>query len=749
MADDEHVKQTFFSAIELDRAERELFLRRACGDDPELRSEVLALLECHDRGDDFLETPVLNVSAGEIAENLIESEAASAVGRLVGVYRIESEIGRGGMGSVYLAARADQEFTKHVAIKLLRRGTENESVVRRFKQERQVLADLEHPHIARLIDGGTSENGLPYLVMEYVAGRPIDKFCDEHRLSTTERLILFRQVCAAVEFAHEHAIIHRDLKPGNIHVNDKGVPKLLDFGIAKSSKGNLNADSTATAFRLMTPEYASPEQMRGDTVGKPSDIYSLGVVLYQLISGRRPYDLDKKSPFQIVQAICEEMPAAPSSIPRSVEQVPSPRMSGELDQIVLKALRKEPEHRYGSVREFSDDIGRLLEGLPVNIRREPLRYRAAKFYARHRAAVLSLFAASLVLLVAGLSFGIWNRAKADKPSPAEQKATAVRMLAVDDRSRGGTENPEARELYLKAEELWQKRTSAGLNLAANIFQEAVDKDPDFALAYSGLANCYILLGVWGMVERQDAFHRAKPAAIRSIEAAPGIPEGHLSLAMIHWLNEYDWPAADAEFKKAVQLGPTYSRAPHWYGLFLAEMGRFEEALTAEKRAAELEPESVPVKADLARVLYYARRYDQALAQYRGVIKTYPAYDGFYAELSELYEATGMIEEFVTVFERLYGSHLPELRNAYRKGGMQGYWRMQASLAEQSTSSQASYRRAETYAQLGQQDRAIDLIEQAIAEKEHRISQLKVNPRFDVLRSHPRFIAILKRMRLDS
>lgn len=750
MVDGERLKRVFSDAIELDAAERSTFVRAACGADLELREEVVSLLEVYDRRDDRLDGHALSVSATEFAEQVLESEEATAIGRLVGAYRIENEIGRGGMGSVYLAGRADQMFTKHVAIKLLRRGTENESVVRRFEKERQVLADLEHPNIARLIDGGTTENGLPYFVMEYVAGLPVDKFCDERKLSTSERLLLFRQVCSAVEFAHERSIIHRDLKPANIHVNDKGVPKLLDFGIAKSSNGSVGTDSTATAFRLMTPEYASPEQMRGDHVGKATDIYSLGVVLYQLITGRRPYELTRKSPLEIVKAICEDPPIAPSSVPRTIEYAVPAKMAGELDKIILKALQKEPGYRYASVLEFSDDIGRLLEGLPVKARSTPIAHRMVTFYRRNRIAALSVLAASLVLSVALFSLNRWNRDKTVSPSPPAPAhgARPVRAVSVDDPTKGGTNNAEAKDLYLRAQELWQARTISALKRAFSIFQQAIDKDPNFALAYSGLSNSYFLLSVWGAIPPHRAFPHAKAASLRAIELAPSIAEGHLSLAMVYWLYEFDWPAADVEFKKAIELDPTYGRAPHWYGLYLAEMGRFDEALAAENRAVELEPESVPVKADLARVLYYARRYDEALARYRTIMRTDPGFDAFYIELAELYEATGMMEDYFALLVKLDGRRQPELVSAYRQGGIREYWQTRLRALKSPTQPASGYGAAEIYAQVGMHEWAIAALEIPIAERDHRIAQLKVNPRFDPLRSDPRFIALLKRLGLE-
>ncbi len=336
------------------------------------------------------------------------------------------------MGAVYLAVRDDGQFQKRVAIKLLRRGLENAALVRRFHHERQILADLEHPNIARLLDGGTTENGLPYFVMEYVEGLPVNRYCEEQNVALDERLKLFRQICAAVEFAHEHAIIHRDLKPGNILVTQAGTPKLLDFGIAKTAVQTGAVASRGTTLRLMTPEYASPEQMRGERVTKSTDIYSLGVLLYELIAGRRPYIFDSKSPYEIALAICENEPLAPSRLrvePSANSRLtltqrtnqPKPKTiphAGDLDNIVLKALRKEPERRYLSVKDFAEDIRRHLAGLPIIARKEQRFSRGVKFLKRHRVSVVLTTVVAILCLLLGLSLGTLTTGTQDKKSLA-------------------------------------------------------------------------------------------------------------------------------------------------------------------------------------------------------------------------------------------------------------------------------------------------------------------------------------------
>ena len=338
------------------------FLDQACAGDPELRSDVEALLASDENASEFLAAPAMQLAQRPATEASAEYWA----GRRLGPYQVLREIGHGGMGTVYLAERADGQYRKQVAIKLVSPHLGTEEVLRRFRNERQVEASLDHPNIARLLDGGTTEDGLPYLVMEYVEGMRIDRWCDSRKLPVRDRLKLFRQVCAAVQSAHEREIIHRDLKPGNILVTAEGTPKLLDFGIAKVLNRDLSdAAETTIGAGPMTPEYASPEQVRGERVGPASDIYALGVVLYQLLTGQLPYTVQGGDLRTMARVICEQEPIKPSvAIQRKKEEpggkgaidreatsearseTPTGlrrRLAGDLDNIVLKALRKEAE----------------------------------------------------------------------------------------------------------------------------------------------------------------------------------------------------------------------------------------------------------------------------------------------------------------------------------------------------------------------------------------------------------------------
>jgi eukaryotic-like serine/threonine-protein kinase len=393
----QQIKAIVAGALETSPERRSEFVKEECGSDEELLREVESLLD--------QTTGSLEEFAQGTTDSLRRQMSILVPDQRVGTYRILRELGRGGMGAVYLAERADGAFEKQVAIKVLKRGTDTDEVLRRFSGERQILARLTHPNIAALLDAGTTENDLPYFVMEYVDGRPITKYADEHKLSVTDRLKLFREVCSAVSYAHQHLVIHRDLKPTNVLVTSNGGIKLLDFGIAKLLDES-TPEVTVAAQRRMTPEYASPEQVRGDPVTTVSDVYSLGVLLYELLTGGRPYKLKTRSAEEVTKAICEQNPDRPSTaVTRSIAENGVERIQrqlrGDLDNIVLKALRKEPERRYASVDQFSADIRRYLEGLPVRARKDTVGYRAGKFVKRHKIGV-----AAVALIMSILAVGI-------------------------------------------------------------------------------------------------------------------------------------------------------------------------------------------------------------------------------------------------------------------------------------------------------------------------------------------------------
>lgn len=416
------VRGIFDSALEYNPSDRSRFVESACGGDQGLLEEVRAMLG----------------SAADTDAGLLNGDAPGAglqdiaagdimVGKTVGPYKLLRRVASGGMGSVYAAARTDHEFQKIVAIKIVKPGMGSEDILRRFRTERQVLASLEHPNIARLLDGGTTDEGVPYLVMEYVEGTPIDDYCDAHKLSITKRLELFLPVCSAVQYAHQNLVVHRDLKPNNILVTADGTPKLLDFGIAKLLKPEYNSGTlamTRAAMGPMTPEYASPEQVRGEPITTASDVYALGVMLYNLLSGHPPYVIGNYTLYAIQQAICDTEPERPSVAACKTEDVPADdgtdhhltpesvsvtrdgkpdklrkRLSGDLDMIVLTALRKEANRRYASAERLGEDIRRHLTGLPVSARPDTWSYRIGKFAVRHKVG----FAATVLVLLSLIS----------------------------------------------------------------------------------------------------------------------------------------------------------------------------------------------------------------------------------------------------------------------------------------------------------------------------------------------------------
>jgi len=516
----QQVKQILEEALERDSAARSRYLDEACAPGTDVRRDVDALLAFEDEADGFLTEPAFDLH-GDRAETPFE-------GRMIDRYRLVRQIGTGGMGRVYLAERADSTFEQRVAVKILKRGLDTEEIVGRFRRERQILADLEHPNIARILDGGTTDDGLPYLVAEYVEGTPIDRYCEHHDLSVRGRLELFCQVCDAVQFAHQNFVVHRDLKAGNILVTDAGVPKLLDFGIAKIlSPDEDDLYRTRLGSHFVTREVASPEQLRGERITTATDVYSLGVLLYTLLTGKNPHTAGGTSRDAVERAVTEDLPDRPSlAAPAALRKT----LRGDLDNILLKALRKEPERRYGTPRELADDIERYLEERPVEASGDAWSYRFPKLLKRYKLAAaaigvfLLLVAVFTIVAVSLLSQTARERQRAERvssfleeiltlPDPVRSKGATFTVREALDAGRekilqGLNEEPE-----LKAELMdTMARVYSSLGLyddARELFEKALairrrvlgDGDVLVTETFYGLAGAHRALGDYDTAER--------------------------------------------------------------------------------------------------------------------------------------------------------------------------------------------------------------------------------------------------------
>ncbi len=444
----EKVKDVFTAALELPAAERASFLAESCGADEALREEVDSLLAAHEEPKNVLEQNTYDLASQ------LQTNGNKYLGKRFGAYSILREIGRGGMGSVFLAERADGEFEQQVALKIIRQSFADGELERHFRRERQILASLNHPNIAKLIDGGVSETGELFLAMEFVEGEPLIAFAEHYQLTIEDRLRLFLKICHAVSFAHQNLVIHRDLKPSNILVTQDGAPKLLDFGLAKlaeqSARASLvslkGAEQTQTDFRAFTPAYASPEQILGKSVTTTSDVFSLGVILYELLTSEKPFQFEGKSLEEIIKTVSTGEASLPSRVVRSQEPEGAGherQLRGDLDNITLKALQKDPPRRYQSVAEFANDIERHLEHLPISARPNTVAYRASRFYQRNKIAV-SAAALVIVALITGLAIALREYSNARRENA---KAEAVNTYLQKMLRAPNSQSGDARKAY--------------------------------------------------------------------------------------------------------------------------------------------------------------------------------------------------------------------------------------------------------------------------------------------------------------
>ncbi len=604
-------------AIELPEDERAAFVRETCGDDTDLASEVWSLLDSHVADPGFLEEPLARLG---------DEEPSATEEARIGPYRLVRALGRGGMGEVYLAEREGDDFRQTVAVKLIRRGLDSPEVLERFRQERRILARLRHPNIAGLLDGGTTNDGVPYVVMEYVDGRRLDRYCDEAGLDVTARLELVLSICAAVQHAHRSLVVHRDLKPGNVLVDAEGRPKLLDFGIGKllDPWDDTEALLTRTGVRLLTPEYASPEQLRGQPVSTSSDVFSLGVITYELLTGIHPWVDAGSDPFALDEAIKSGPPRRPSEAVSTAfgpDQDTATRrrraLTGDLDTILLKALRPEPDRRYVSVEALADDLRRYLDERPVRARPDTFGYRTGKFMRRNRGAVVAAGAALLTLMASTVVVGLQNRRiveESERVTAERDKALTTQGLLLEMFGAVGPEQLEGGEVTARA------------LLDAQAERLSVhDDDPELqAQIQYVLADGYQRLGLI-----DDATSLAEAALDTRRELfGDEHPDVAQSLNLLGWIRREEGNADEAEslLRASIQAwrnrGPSgrsaLSKALNDLGVLLNDR-RDPEAITVLEEALAIRREafgplhrSVGITANnLAAGLWRAERRDEA------------------------------------------------------------------------------------------------------------------------------------------
>jgi tetratricopeptide (TPR) repeat protein/tRNA A-37 threonylcarbamoyl transferase component Bud32 len=583
------IREVFAEAHRLPSGARSAYLDSACSGDNELRKEVASLVAALEKADDVFQ-PIPH-SLISTASN--EETPGRLIGTLLGSYRIVRQIGSGGMGEVYEAIRDDGRFQRRVAVKFIRSTLARGEMIRRFEAERSLLAALQHPNIAQLIDAGTTDDGLPYLIMEYVDGVRIDEFCDVHQLSIAERLRLFRVVCAAVQFAHQRLVVHRDIKPGNILVTVDGSPKLLDFGIAKLLREDgAPGEKTQTGLEFMTPDYASPEQLRGEHATTVSDVYALGMLLYKLLTGQKPYEFRSALPFDMSQTILNAEPTRPSvkAVTITVAGTPAARvrraLSGDVDAIVLMALRKEPDRRYRAAQDISDDIGRYLEHHPVTARRGEARYRAGKFIRRHRTASIAMVFVALTL-IGGVGGVVWQ---------AEQ-AQRERDIARIEVTKAKRINEFLQQMIAESDFHWYNHGKGPGTTAIDILNAASDRlendlqdEPEVkAELHRTIGNTYLALGK----SEKAVHHFAASLLLRQASSAAKNhelmeSEYYLAGAYLQLSSSVDAAADSAEFHYR-RVIDNLSRTPERGDVYLPYAYQdFAGMLVREQRLAEAE-----------------------------------------------------------------------------------------------------------------------------------------------------------------
>ena len=654
----ERLQSLFGQAVLLEDQKRQQFLDEVCGDDQDLRRELEALLEA-DRDPGRITSFALNAEFNyELDDKL--------VGTTIDAWELAERIGTGGMGSVFLARRVDGSYEQDVALKIVKKGMDTERVVRRFEMERQILARLEHPNIARLIDGGVTRDGRPYLVMEYIDGLPITEYCDRNQLNLDERVTLFQVACNAVHYAHRSLIVHRDLKPSNIIVTADGVPKLLDFGIAKLLDDTGEMELTRTGRPLHTPAYAAPEQLANGVITTATDVYALGVILYELLSGRRPFEV-RRTPQEFRERVLSDGPARPSTV---ITQIPADtdgdaettvpeelgrlrrtpverlrrQLRGDLDTICLMALKKEPEDRYASADQVAADLGRHLQGLPVVARPDSVSYRIGKFIRRHRFG--TGVTAAVVLAFVGLTSFYTTRLAAERDLALDEQRKASEVVDFVTGLFTVSHPEEARGESVSAREL----LDAG---AEQIRTELAGRPGVQASMMRVLGEVYHSLGVPAEAETLVADALARQTGIYG-ERHAEVATSKLMLGIIYQdASRYD--EADALLQQALDTRRQLFGEPHREVMeALSVRAYFEETVGNYERATELHENALA----MGRALFDTD--DEFLAE--AMVKL----AGIYRILDRLEEAEPLLRDALAMQDRMYGGEHPESDSTKRQ-----------------------------------------------------------------------------------
>jgi serine/threonine protein kinase/tetratricopeptide (TPR) repeat protein len=853
------VNDLFQSAVERAPEERAAFLDEACQDDDGLRREVGSLLTSYESAENFIELP-----AFEVAPELVTNDKTGAlVGKLIGHYRIESLIGVGGMGEVYLAR--DERLGRKAALKLLPdRLTTDETQLSRFKNEARTASALNHPNILTVYEID-AEGNRQFIATEFIEGITVRASLASGRIKPHAALEIAVQVASALAAAHEAGVVHRDIKPENIMLRPDGYVKVLDFGIAKLTEQAASDDHTVETTAVLqtrpglvlgTAHYMSPEQARGQTVDARSDIWSLGVVLYEMVGGSPPFR--GETPSDCIASILTTEPPPLSGV--------LPDVPIKLESILQKTLRKNSDERYQTIKEMLADL-RVLKGeLEAKSSLPHTKARAesivGKIKRHKRGMLLTLGAAILAVVVVAYSFffvapaplpneksiavlpfenlseeksnayfadGIQDeiltrlskiadlkviartstqryKNTSQKPSEIAKQLGVANLLegsvqktndqvrvnvqlitAANDthlwaetydrkltdifvvesdiattiaktlqaRLTGAektaivkrpTANPEAYELYLKGRFFWNKRTAADLRKAIDYFNQALNKDPSYALAYAGLTDAYLVLSQYGAASPADSFPQAIAAAKKAIELDDTLAEAHTSLACSLAYYDFDFEQSLKEFQRAIELNPNYATAHHWLSNgVLSALGQFERAIAEGKRAVELDPLSLIIHTDLGQDLYYARRYDEAIAQLRKTIEMDPRFYFAHWALGTALQMKGQLSDAVAEYSKAVElnddpSVLALLGQAYARAGQRDEaQKILVRLTEEAKSRYVqAYSFALMYLALGDKERAIDEMERAYRERDANVAQIKTDPMLDDLRGNPRF-----------